>query len=88
MRTAVMTGVRIAGEMKLMFSHSVFVNSWIDAGTYTTYIHSGCPAYSIGTITNTWVVLANLTCALILKLGQAVRATNQDDRVLLRRHLG
>ena len=88
MRTAVMTGVRIAGEVKLMFSHSVFAGSWIDTGTYTTYLRSGCPACSIGTITNTWVVLVNLTCTLILKLNQAMKARSLDGRVLLRHHQG
>jgi hypothetical protein len=72
----------------LMFSHSVFAGNWIDAGTYTTYLRSGCPACSISIIANTWVVLANLTCGSILKLVQAMKATNQDDRVLLRRHQG
>ena len=45
------------------------------------YLRHGCPAFSIGTIANTWVVLANLTCNSILKLGQGLRANCWGRRV-------
>ena len=45
------------------------------------YLRNGCPACSIGTITNTWIVLANLTCDSILKLSQGLRANCWGRRV-------
>jgi hypothetical protein len=48
------------------------------------YLRSGCPACSIGTIANTWVVLAILTCASILKLDQGLRANCSGRRVPFR----
>ena len=50
--------------------------------------HSCLVGCCIGTIANTWVVLAILTCTSILKSDQAMRAKSPGGRVLLRHHLG